>query len=58
MNRLLVAAVGFAGMAAAAVFGGIANAEHAVSIPAPTEDVPAEGHRATAVLAGCCFWAM
>lgn len=58
MNRLLVAAAGFAGLAAATVFGGIANAERAVPIPAPAEDVPAHGHRATAVLAGGCFWGM
>jgi peptide-methionine (S)-S-oxide reductase len=58
MNRLLVAAVGFAGIAAAAVFGSIANAERAVAIPAPATDAPAQGHRAVAVLAGGCFWGM
>lgn len=58
MKRLIVAAAGFAGLAAATLFGGIANAEHAVPIPAPAHDVPAHGHRAVAVLAGGCFWGM
>ena len=58
MNRLIVAAVGFAALAAATLFGGIARAEHAVTIPAPAHDVPALGHRAVAVLAGGCFWGM
>jgi peptide-methionine (S)-S-oxide reductase len=58
MKRLIVAAAGFAGLAAATLFGGIANAEHAVPIPAPAHDVPAQGHREVAVLAGGCFWGM
>jgi peptide-methionine (S)-S-oxide reductase len=58
MNRLIVAASGFAALAAAAFYGGIANAEHAVPIPPPVHDVPARGHDATAVLAGGCFWGM
>lgn len=58
MNRLLVAAAGFAGLAAVTVSSGIAEAEHAVAIPAPAHDVPAHGHSAAAVLAGGCFWGM
>jgi len=58
MNRLIVAISGFAALAAAATYGGIANAEHAVRIPPPARDVPARGHDATAVLAGGCFWGM
>jgi len=58
MKRLIVAVTGLSGLAAAALFSGIANAEHAVAIPAPAHDVPANGHRAVAVLAGGCFWGM
>jgi peptide-methionine (S)-S-oxide reductase len=58
MNRLLVAAAGFAGLATVTFFSGIANAEHAVPIPVAAKDVPASGHRAVAVLAGGCFWGM
>jgi len=58
MNRLLVAAAGFAGLAAISSYAGIANVERAVPIPAPAHDVTAAGHRATAVLAGGCFWGM
>jgi peptide-methionine (S)-S-oxide reductase len=58
MNRLIVAAAGFTGLAAAVFYSGIANAEHAVPIPPPAHDVPAAGHSATTVLAGGCFWGM
>lgn len=58
MNRLIVAAAGFTGLAAVILYSGIANAEHAVPIPPPARDVPATGHSATAVLAGGCFWGM
>jgi len=59
MNRLLVATAGLSGLAAITFFSGIANAEHAVAIPAPAQDVPAaSGHKAVAVLAGGCFWGM
>jgi peptide-methionine (S)-S-oxide reductase len=58
MTRLLVATAGLAGLAAAAFYSGIANAEHAVSIPPPAHDVPASAHAQTAVLAGGCFWGM
>ena len=58
MNRLLVAAAGFTGLAAIAFYTGIANAEHAIPISPSAHDVPAAGHSATAVLAGGCFWGM
>lgn len=58
MNRLLVAAAGFTGLAAISFYSGIANAERAVPIGAPAHDVPATSHSATAVLAGGCFWGM
>ena len=57
MTRLLVAAAGFAGLAMlGGLYGGTANAEHAVRLPAALRDVPATGHSAVAVLAGGCFW--
>ncbi len=55
MNRLLVAGAGLGGLAFVA-FGGTANAEHAVSIPAALRDVPRTPGLQTAVLAGGCFW--
>ncbi|MGN6621346.1 MAG: peptide-methionine (S)-S-oxide reductase MsrA [Sphingomonas sp.] len=58
MNRLIVAATGFVGLAAAAFFGAAASAEHAVPIPPPAHDVPAAGKTQTAVLAGGCFCGM
>ncbi|MBY8828479.1 peptide-methionine (S)-S-oxide reductase MsrA [Hephaestia mangrovi] len=59
MTRLIVATAGLAGLAAfGSLFAGTANAERAVAIPAPAHDVPATGHKATAVLAGGCFWGM
>lgn len=57
MNRLLVAGMGFAGLGFIA-FGGPANAEHAVPIPAALHDVPRTAGLQTAVLAGGCFWGM
>ncbi len=45
-------------LAAALVTGPVANAERAVTIPAPTRDVPAAAQPHVAVLAGGCFWGM
>ncbi|MGN6375047.1 MAG: peptide-methionine (S)-S-oxide reductase MsrA [Sphingomonas sp.] len=58
MTRTIVGVAGLTGLAAIAFFGSTASAEHAVPIPAAAHDVPASGHRATAVLAGGCFWGM
>ncbi|MFA5988165.1 MAG: peptide-methionine (S)-S-oxide reductase MsrA [Sphingomonas sp.] len=55
MTRILIAAAGFAGLAYIA-FGGPANAERAVPIPASKQDVPRAKGLQTAVLAGGCFW--
>ena len=41
-----------------AMSGGTAVAERAVLVPKPAVDTPAMGSRATAVLAGGCFWGM
>ncbi len=48
-----------AGALAAAMFTGpVANAERAVTIPAPARDVPAATQPHVAVFAGGCFWGM
>lgn len=58
MSRAFVAAAGLAGIAAVALFGVPANAEHAVPIPVAASDVPATQGPQVAVLAGGCFWGM
>ena len=45
-------------LVAAALTAGLASAERAIPLPAPTQDVPATSGMQTAVLAGGCFWGM
>ena len=58
MIKTLFAATAAAGVAFAALSGGVANAERAVPIPAAVQDVPRAAGPQTAVLAGGCFWGM
>lgn len=58
MIKTLLAATAAAGVAFAALSGGVANAERAVPIPVATQDVPKAAGLQTAVLAGGCFWGM
>ena len=57
MKTLILAALGTAG-AAALLFGGNANAERAVPIPAAQKDATGASGPQVAVLAGGCFWGM
>ncbi len=54
----LGAAAALAAIAALTLPGEPRRAEAAVPIPPPSVNVPAEGSRAVAVLAGGCFWGM
>ena len=58
MIKTLLATVAAAGIAIAALSGGVANAERAVPIPAALQDVPKAPGMQTAVFAGGCFWGM
>jgi peptide-methionine (S)-S-oxide reductase len=58
MFKSLLAATAAAGVAYAALSGGVANAERAVPIPVAARDVPKASGLQTAVLAGGCFWGM
>ena len=58
MTRTFVAVAGLAGLALFSLYGGTANAERAVVIPAAQHDVPRTPQLQTAVLAGGCFWGM
>jgi peptide-methionine (S)-S-oxide reductase len=58
MIKAIIAVAAFAGIAATALSGGVANAERAVPIPAAAQDVPKAPGTQTAVLAGGCFWGM
>lgn len=58
MTRMFVAVTGLAGLALFSLYGGTANAERAVVIPAAHRDVPPTPQLQTAVLAGGCFWGM
>jgi len=58
MFKALLSVTAAAGVAVAAVSGGVANAERAVPIPVAAKDVPKTPGLQTAVLAGGCFWGM
>lgn len=58
MIKAVLATTAFAGIAAIALAGGVANAERAVPIPAAAQDVPGTPGSQTAVFAGGCFWGM
>ena len=58
MFKTLLAVTAAAGVAFAALSGGVANAERAVPIPVAANDVPKTSGLQTAVLAGGCFWGM
>ena len=58
MIKYLLPLAATGALAAALITGPVANAERAVTIPAPAKDVPAATQPHVAIFAGGCFWGM